>query len=84
MTTLTMIGYVAGSLTSLGFVPQVLKGFETKHMKDVALWQPLLLSVGMVMWLIYGIMLKEMPMILANSFSIVCNTIVIVQKLIYK
>jgi MtN3 and saliva related transmembrane protein len=84
MTTLTTIGYCAGTLSSLGFVPQVIKGFRTKHMKDVALWQPLLLTVGMILWLIYGIMLKEMPMILANTFAIICNAIVIVQKLIYK
>jgi len=84
MTTLTTIGYVAGSMTSLGFVPQIIKGFETKHMKDVALWQPLLLTIGMALWLIYGIMLKEMPMILANSFSLACNLIVIIQKLAYK
>lgn len=84
MTTLTLIGYIAGTITSLGFVPQVVKGFQTKHMKDVALWQPLLLTAGMIMWLIYGIMLKEMPMILANTFAIICNTIVIIQKLVYK
>ena len=84
MTTMTMMGYLAGTITSMGFVPQVIKGFQTKHMKDVALWQPLLLTIGMILWLIYGIMLKEMPMILANSFAIICNVIVIIQKLVYK
>jgi MtN3 and saliva related transmembrane protein len=75
---------MAGSLTSLGFVPQIIKGFKTKHMKDLAIWQPLLLTVGMLLWLIYGIMLKDGPMIIANAFSVTCNLIVITQKLAYK
>jgi len=84
MTTTTLIGYIAGTLSSIGFVPQVIKGFKTKHVKDVALWQPVLLSIGMIVWLIYGILLGEMPMILANSFAIACNVTVIIQKSIYK
>ncbi len=84
MTIITGIGYCAGSLTSLGFIPQVVKGFQTKHMKDVALWQPILLTIGMVMWLIYGILLREMPMIAANTLAVILNAIVIWQKLAYK
>ena len=84
MTIITGIGYCAGSLTSLGFIPQVVKGFQTKHMKDVALWQPILFTIGMVMWLIYGILLREMPMIPANTLAVILNAIVIWQKLAYK
>lgn len=81
---LTLLGYAAGTITSFGFIPQVIKGFKTKHMKDVALWQPLLLGVGMSLWFVYGLYLNNMPMILANLFSIICNIIVIIQKLVYK
>ncbi|MCE5301175.1 MAG: hypothetical protein LLG37_09950 [Spirochaetia bacterium] len=84
MTTTTLVGYIAGTLSSIGFVPQVIKGFKTKQVKDVAIWQPVLLSTGMMVWLIYGIMLGEMPMILANSFAVVCNVTIIIQKFIYK
>ncbi len=84
MKDVTIIGYAAGLLSSIGFMPQMIKGFVTKKVDDVALWQPVLLVLGMILWLIYGIMLKEMPMILANSFAITCNMIVIIQKFLYK
>jgi MtN3 and saliva related transmembrane protein len=79
-----LIGYAAGLFSSVGFMPQMIKGFMTKKVDDVAIWQPILLVVGMMLWLIYGIFLKDLPMILANVFSVACNSIVIVQKYLYK
>jgi MtN3 and saliva related transmembrane protein len=84
MTTLTLIGYAAGTISSIGYLPQMIKGFATKKMDDVALWQPILLTFGMLLWLIYGLMMKDMPIILANVFAVACNAIVMVQKIVYK
>jgi MtN3 and saliva related transmembrane protein len=78
------MGYAAGLFTTVGFMPQMIKGFVTKKVDDVALWQPLLLTVGTFLWLLYGLMVKDMPIIIANAISIIFNMLVVVQKFAYK
>jgi MtN3 and saliva related transmembrane protein len=80
----TNIGLVAGALTSIAVIPQVVKTYRTRHARDISIWQPLLLDIGMILWLIYGILLKDLPLILANAFSIVCNTLLIFMKIYFR
>ena len=80
----THIGLVAGALTSVAVIPQVVRTYRTRHARDISIWQPVLLDIGMALWLIYGIMLKDLPLILANAFSIFCNTLLIGMKIYYK
>lgn len=68
---------IAGTLTSIGFVPQIIKIIKTRKSDDVSLLQPLILSIGFVFWLAYGIILQEIPMILANIFGLSCNLILL-------
>lgn len=84
MKIVTLMGYVAGLFSSVGFMPQMIKGFVTKKVDDVALWQPILLTIGTTLWLIYGLMIMDMPIILANILSIICNFLVVLQKFMYK
>ena len=77
------IGLFAGLLTSGAAIPQVLQTYRTKHARDLSMWQLILLDLGMLLWLIYGISLKDLPLILANMFSIVCYTGLIAMKLRY-
>ena len=77
------IGLLAGLLTSGAAIPQVLQTYRTKHARDLSMWQLILLDVGMLLWLCYGIFLHDLPLILANVFSIVCYTGLIVMKLRY-
>jgi MtN3 and saliva related transmembrane protein len=83
MKLVTMIGFAAAIISTAGFLPQVIKGFMTKKVDDVAIWQPILLNIGMALWLIYGIMLKENPIIIANCVAITLNAVIIAQKFIY-
>jgi len=80
----THIGLVAGFLTSIAVIPQVVRTYRTRHARDISIWQPVLLDIGMALWLIYGIMLKDLPLILANAFSIFCNTLLIGMKIYFK
>ena len=80
----THIGLVAGFLTSVAVIPQVVRTYRTRHARDISIWQPVLLDIGMALWLIYGIMLKDLPLILANAFSIFCNTLLIGMKIYFK
>ncbi len=80
----THIGLVAGALTSVAVIPQVVRTFRTRHARDISIWQPVLLDIGMLLWLIYGILLSDLPLILANAFSIICNTLLIFMKIYFK
>jgi MtN3 and saliva related transmembrane protein len=80
----THIGLIAGAITSAAVIPQVVRTYRTRHARDISIWQPVLLDIGMLLWLIYGIMIGDLPLILANAFSIFCNTLLIVMKIYYK
>jgi MtN3 and saliva related transmembrane protein len=81
---ITHIGLLAGALTSAAAIPQVVKSYRTRQLRDVSIWQPVLLDVGMTLWLIYGIIIHDLPLIAANSFSLFCYTLLIVMKIIYR
>jgi MtN3 and saliva related transmembrane protein len=77
------VGLIAGALTSGAAIPQVLLTYRTKHARDLSMWQLVLLDLGMLLWLIYGIFLNDLPLIFANIFSLVCYTALISMKLSY-
>jgi MtN3 and saliva related transmembrane protein len=76
-------GFFAGILTSGAAIPQVLQTYRTKHARDISMWQLVLLNFGMLLWLIYGISLNDLPLIYANVFSIACYSSLIAMKLRY-
>jgi MtN3 and saliva related transmembrane protein len=78
-----MLGILAGFLTTVGFVPQIIKGIRTKRMDDVSLLMPLVLGAGMLLWLFYGISLENLPIILWNAIAFALNMAVVVLKLRY-
>ena len=83
MTITTLLGLTGGTLTSIGFIPQIVKGIKTKKMNDVSLIQYIILTAGMCFWLAYGILLKEIPIILANSFAVISCITTISLKIKY-
>ena len=78
------IGITAGVLTTASFIPQVLKIWETKSSKDISLGMFFVLGIGICLWIIYGIMANALPVILANSVTILLIIIIITLKLKYK
>lgn len=81
--TATTIGLVAGTLTSVAAIPQVIKTLKTHHVRDISIWQPLLLSFGVALWMIYGILIGDVPIIIANITPLICNIILTCMKLRY-
>jgi len=78
-----MLGVLAGLLTTVGFIPQIIKGYRTKRMEDVSLLMPLVLGAGMLLWLFYGISLENLPIVLWNAIAFALNLVVVVLKLRY-
>jgi MtN3 and saliva related transmembrane protein len=66
----TIIGFTAAVLTMLSFVPQIIKTFKIKSAKDLSLVTLLQLSLGVSLWIVYGLHLKNPVIILANSFTL--------------
>jgi len=79
----TMLGLVAGFLTTVGFVPQIIKGYKSKSMADVSLVMPILIGLGMTLWLIYGLWLDSLPIIIWNAVALTLNIGLIILKLKY-
>ncbi len=79
----TIVGFVAGVITSVAAIPQVIKTVRTRHAEDISIWQPLLLAIGVALWMIYGILIDDLPLILANIIPLVCNAALCALKLHY-
>jgi len=75
------IGLIAGLLTSVAAIPQVVKTWRSRHARDLSIWQPLLLSAGIALWLIYGMLIADTPLILANITPLVCNLLLTAMKI---
>ena len=80
----TLLGMVAGTLTSIAAIPQLVKTLRTRHARDISIWQPLLLAIGVALWLIYGILIHDTPLILANIVPLACNVMLAILKLRYR
>ena len=81
---ITHIGLLAGAITTGAAIPQVVKTYRSRHARDISIWQPVLLNVGMSLWLIYGIALKDIPLIWANAISLICYTALMIMKISYR
>ncbi len=79
-----IIGLCAGSLCVISFLPQVIKIFKTKNTRDLSLITFSLFSLGVFLWLIYGILIKSLPVILTNAAMAVLTLLIVVMKVRYK
>jgi len=79
----TTIGLVAGTLTSIAAIPQLVKTLKTRHVRDISIWQPLLLAFGVGLWMVYGILINDLPLIVANITPLICNVILTGMKIRY-
>jgi MtN3 and saliva related transmembrane protein len=70
MSTATLIGLVAGSLTTLAWLPQVLKAFRTRSTKDFAWAWFAMFGTGVCTWLVYGLMAGAPAVIAANALTL--------------
>ncbi len=78
------IGLSAAILTTAAFVPQAILTIRTRSTKDLSLSTYALLSVGTLMWLTYGLLIQDIPIILANAITATLATTILVFKLMEK
>lgn len=70
---LTLVGSIASVLVSSSFIPQIIKGYRTKRLNDVSYLLMILISVGMSLWIVYGIEKQDMVIVGANTATIALN-----------
>ena len=79
----TWVGYTAGTLTTLAFLPQVLHVWRTKRADDLHMGTLVSFTAGITLWLLYGIVRGEWPIIAANAVSLALQIAILVLKLRY-
>jgi len=82
--TTLVIGLIAASLTTFAFLPQSIRAIKTKHTKDISLPMLVMLEAGVVIWIGYGFLISDIPLILANIVSFFFVSITLYMKLKYK
>lgn len=80
----TIIGLTAGFCTTVAFLPQAIKTWKTKSAKDLSLGMYSIFCTGIILWLIYGFLIDDLPVILTNVASLILATSILYFKLSYK
>jgi MtN3 and saliva related transmembrane protein len=81
MNFIEVAGYMAATLTTAGFVPQVIKAVKTKQTKDISLWMYILMIIGIILWLVYGIFNVYWPIIIANAVTLLLVVPILILKM---
>jgi MtN3 and saliva related transmembrane protein len=76
-----VIGSLAGFMTTIAFIPQVVRTWKTRSAEDISLFMFLLFSCGVLLWLIYGMLLHALPIILANGITLALSTSILALKI---
>jgi MtN3 and saliva related transmembrane protein len=84
MAPIEILGLVAGTITSITFLPQVVKIWQTKSAKDLSIMMLLLLMLGVVLWLIYGLVVMSAAIIYTNSMVLAMSFIMLYFKFKFK
>jgi len=84
MNIIQILGLVAGSLTTAAFLPQVIKTWKSRSAKDLSLGMFSLFCLGVAMWLVYGIAVKDIPVIAANLMTLILASTLLFFKLRFK
>jgi len=80
----SVIGGVAGMLTTIAFVPQVMKTYKSKTAKDLSLSMFSIFCSGVLLWLVYGILRQDWPIVVTNTFTLMLSGILLYFKFTFK
>jgi MtN3 and saliva related transmembrane protein len=84
MDTIVLVGYIAGTLTTLSFVPQVARAWKLKETRDLSLAMLLLFALGVLLWTLYGVWTGSLPVIAANIVTFILIVVLLWMKIKYQ
>lgn len=77
-------GFTAGTLCTLAYLPQALHSFRTRSVKDISLTMLISLNAGLVLWVIYGVFIRSLPIILPNVITFLLAFPLLILKLRFR
>ena len=80
----TALGLVAGTLTTLSFLPQLVKAWKSRSTHDISFGMLALFSAGLVLWIVYGVITLDVPVIAANAVTLLFVALILGLKLRYR
>lgn len=79
-----VLGLISGALTTISFLPQVIKAWKTRSTKDISLAMFIVLCTGTFLWIVYGFLIKSIPVIITNVVTSVLVMMIISLKIKYR
>lgn len=79
-----LIGYIAAFCSTISLVPQVIKLWQERSAKAISTTMYLIYSLGIIFWLIYGIMINSSPLIIAEVITLILCLTILTMKLLWK
>ncbi len=80
----TILGLVAGTLTTVSFLPQLVKAWRSRSTHDISVGMFSLLAAGIALWILYGVITSDVPVIAANVVSLLLVVLILALKLRYR
>jgi len=84
MTNLNLLGTAAGTLCTISFIPQAIKLWKTRQAHDISLITFSIFCCGIVLWIAYGFLTENYPIIVANAATLVLALMIIIMKIRFK
>ena len=84
MDLITGIGLLAATITTVSFLPQVIKSLKTRETRDISLATYIILVIGLALWLLYGFLIKDLPLITANIVTLMLAGLILFLKIKHK
>jgi MtN3 and saliva related transmembrane protein len=84
MDTIILVGYIAGTLTTISFIPQVARAWKLKETRDLSFAMLLLFALGVLLWALYGVWIGSIPIIAANVITFILILVLLWMKINYQ
>jgi MtN3 and saliva related transmembrane protein len=78
-----IFGYFAAILTTVAFLPQLIKTIRTKKADDVSLTTLIMFIIGVLSWIIYGYKISSTPILIANIITLILNLLILISKIYF-
>ena len=79
-----LLGFIAGALSAISFLPQVIKIWRFRSVKDISISMYIIYALSVILWLIYGIIIKSTPLVIAEIITLILVSTILTLKYLWK
>ena len=83
MNLIEIVGFIAGALVSLSFLPQIIKSWKSKSTKDIAISLTIINISGQILWIIYGLGISSISLIIMSGITLLMTSSLLILKIKY-